>query len=97
MSEVPLIADYNLLVLDGLIARCTTLSELQQAIASYPEDTKREGHVISGMQEFVARFETLPGVVEATEQAMARRGGREALERFSELMDFDEFMSRWDE
>jgi hypothetical protein len=94
---VSFICDYNLLILDSLVARCTTLAELQQAIASYPEDTRREGHVISGIQQFVAPFAALPAVVEATNQAIARRGGREALEQIRRQMELPESSYGYDE
>ena len=90
-------SEYGLLILDQLLPQCQTLSELQSAIASYPEDTRREGQVIKDMQQFVASFPDLAAVVEETQRRVAERGGREEMERFRDHMEFDEFMSDWDE
>lgn len=97
MSPQHSICDYSLLILDRLLAGCSTSSVLRQAIASYPEDTKREGHVRQDMLQFVSSFPSLAAVVEATRQQVAERGGREALEARRDRMEFDEFLYGWDE
>jgi len=97
MSQNYQISEYSLLVLDGLLRKCTTLSELQSAIASYPQDTKREGQVIKDMHQFVASFPHLDGVAEETQRRVAERGGSAEMERFRDRMEFDEFMSGWDD
>jgi len=90
-------SEYGLLILDGLLLRCTSLAELQSAIAAYPQDTRREGEVIKDMQQFVASFPDLAAVTLETHRRVAERGGREEMERFRDRMEFDEFMSGWDE
>ena len=96
MSEYR-ICDYSLLVLDAILARCTTLAELQHAIAGYPEDPKREGHVIKDVQQFVAPCATFPAVVEATNRAIAERGGRGVLDEIRRTMELWESTTGWDE
>jgi hypothetical protein len=96
MLSMP-IGDYTLLVLDRLHAGCNSLSELEAAIRVYPEDTHREGRVIDGMLEFLARYSSLSAVKDAIREEMQRRGGRDYLEDFSEQMDFNEFLCGWDD
>jgi len=91
------ISEYGLLILDQFLSKCKSFSELQSAIASYPEDTKREGHVIKDMQQFVSSFPDLEAVAEETRRRVLERGGREEMERFRDRMEFDEFMSGWGE
>jgi hypothetical protein len=97
MSKHHPISEYSLLILDKLLSQCTTISELRSAIASYPEDTRREGHVIKDMEQFVASFPDFATVASETQRRVADRGGREEMERFRDRMEFDEFMSGSDE
>jgi hypothetical protein len=91
------ICDYSLLVLDLLMTKCATLEELRQAIADYPENTHREGHVVNDMQRFVACFSSYASLRESAKEQLAARGGREYLESYSDQMELNEFLCGWDE
>jgi len=93
MSQGHHLCEYSLLILDAFLAKSTTLSELNAAIGSYPEDVAREGRVINDMQQFVASFPDFEGVAEEVKKMVAERGGREEMERYRDLMEFNEFMS----
>lgn len=88
---------HSLLVLTSLISGSETMDEVVQSIMDYREDTLREGNVRYSLREFVAQFETFNDLQAATAELVKNYGGRESLESFADQMDFDEFVSGWEE
>lgn len=96
-DEPPRLAVYSLTVLSRLLSRCGTLPEVLQAVAAYPEDAHREGNVRDDMRQFVLRFSAYAPLVEAVRARVAEQGGPAALDALQDRMEFDEFMSGWDQ
>lgn len=97
MSSDRVICEYSLLVLNGLLVRSSTLPELRSSIISYPEDRRREGRVIADMLQFVDAFTDFGSLAAEVRKRVEERGGEQAMAEHRERMEFDEFVSGWDE
>src|SRR5262245_58841069 len=97
MSSDRFICEYSLLVLNGLLARSSTLPDLRSSIVSYPEDRRREGRVVEDMLRFVGTFTDFGSLAAEVRKRVEERGGEQAMAEHLERMEFDEFMSGWDE
>jgi hypothetical protein len=97
MSSDHFICEYSLLVLSGLLARSSTLPGLRSAVASYPEDRRREGRVAEDMLRFVGAFADYRSLAAEVRERVEGRGGERAMAEHRERMEFDEFMAGWDE
>lgn len=96
-SSVRQLADYELLVLDRLAATASVLADLRQAVYRYPANPTREGAIVQSLRACLAGMNDLDAVRSGLETELARRGGRETLEAVRDAMDFDEFISGWDD
>ncbi len=97
MSSDRFICEYSLLALNGLLARNSTLSGLRSSVLSYPEDRAREGHVVEDMLRVVDAFSEFGSLAAEVRRRVEERGGEQAMAEHREQMEFDEFMSGWDE
>src|SRR5262245_8502853 len=97
MTSDRFICEYSLVVLHGLLARSSTLPVLRSSIVSYPEDRRREGRVVEDMLQFVDAFTDFDSLAAEVRKRVEERGGEQAMTEHRERMEFDEFMSGWDE
>jgi hypothetical protein len=97
MSSDRLICEYSLLVLNGLLARSSTLPGLRSSVVSYPEDRRREGRVVADMLQFVDAFTDFGSLAAEVRKRAEERGSEGAMAEHLERMEFDEFISGWDE
>jgi hypothetical protein len=97
MPSDEFIREYGLRVLNGLLAGSSTLPELRSSIASYPEDRTREGRVIEDMLRFTDAFTDFGSLSAEVRKRVEERGGEQAMAKWRERMEFDEFLSGWDD
>jgi hypothetical protein len=94
---VALLSNYALLILHKMAQENSSVETLRDRIICYQENTKREGYMKQDMLNFISAYQHYSEITDSILREMDKRGGKAALESERDLLDFDEFMSGWDE
>ncbi|MGA2264356.1 MAG: hypothetical protein ABSH28_23350 [Acidobacteriota bacterium] len=92
-----LLSNYALLILHEMAQENSSVETLRERIICYQENIKREGYTKQDMLDFVSAYQNYSEIADSILREMDKRGGKAALESERDLLDFDEFMSGWDD